>query len=150
MCVKRLFLSFTSRPAVRLGSLLLLGLLSLAAWPVRSQAQSVRELDVIVIVDNSASMCCTAPINDPEKERYSMARLFVDLLGVDQSETDYRLGFVFFGTEAELTASLSPIATQADRDLLHQKIDGVRDNVGRSGGCKALEWGCLELARARR
>lgn len=105
-----------SRPSALLALLALLatGLL----WTSPAAAQETNQLDVMIVVDNSTSMCCPPIENDADEDRIQFARLFVNLLGVDQLETDYRLGFVFFGTDASLIAPLSPIAENAERDAL--------------------------------
>lgn len=128
----------------------LLALLIVLAAPAASAAppaaQVVNELDLMIIVDNSASMCCPPIQNDPANYRGRFARLFVQLLGVDQSDADYRLGFVFFGTDAQLIAPLSPISTDAERDALQAQIDNAEDNLGWTDVSEALQAAGNELA----
>ena len=134
----------------RLGPLLLslLGLGLLAAVPVR-RAQDSQEIDLVVIVDNSASMCCTAPPNDPENIRLKMAHLFISFFGADQSENDYRLGFVFFGSQPERTAQLTSLSSLAEREMLRDNIDGARGNLGWTHHHAALMMARDILADAR-
>ncbi len=114
-------LSPIMRTAARLGGLLLVvGLFWLMPGP--AGAQSTAQLDLMIVVDHSTSMCCPPTRNDPNAERMRFARLFVSLLGVDQLGTDYRLGFVYFGTDANLIAPLSPVAQTADREALFNRI----------------------------
>lgn len=140
----------TLRLAGRLLALLaLLAAIVAVAAPAAASppaAQEVNELDLIVIVDNSASMCCPPIMNDEDNDRGQFARLFVQLLGVDQSEADYRLGFVFFGTDAHLIAPLSPISTDAERDALQATIDNAEINLGWTDVSEALQAAGNELA----
>lgn len=131
--------------------LLLLGLVGLvllasAPW---MRAQEGEDIDLVVIVDNSASMCCTVPPNDPANDRLQMAHLFISFFGADQSENDYRLGFVFFGSEAETTAELTSLNSLVERDDLRARIDAVRVNLGWTHHHAALGMARDMLANAR-
>lgn len=112
-------------------------------------AQETNQLDLMIVVDNSTSMCCPPIQNDADEDRIQFARLFVNLLGVDQLETDYRLGFVFFGTDANLIAPLSPIAGDAERDALLTAVgsDEKAPNMGWTDVSQALEVARDELNR---
>ena len=62
----------------------------------------------MIIVDQSGSMCCAGPINDPDEWRIVVTKLFVDFFGVDQTDADYRLGMVFFGSDCQFNITVEP------------------------------------------
>lgn len=124
--------------SLRAALFVLLSLTLLAGAPLlrAQQGDEGEDVDLVIIVDNSASMCCTQPPNDPSQEngspgiRYQMADLFISFFGADQSANDYRLGFVFFGSDAQKTAELTSLDSAADRSSLRNKIHAVQENLG--------------------
>lgn len=89
----------------------------LLAWAVKeTQAQSAQPLSVYLLIDNSNSMFEKEGIgSDPDLLRLDAARLFLSYLGID-SQTIHRCGIIFFGSQAQVIAPLTPLTDQQRRD----------------------------------
>ncbi|MDW8318520.1 MAG: VWA domain-containing protein [Anaerolineae bacterium] len=85
----------------------------LARW---TEAAHGPALDVILVLDQSGSLWELGGVGtDPQGLRMEGARLFAAALGVDGNLPAYRLGVVYFGTEARLVAPLTELTRSADQ-----------------------------------
>ena len=105
--------------------LLLLPLAGLTKPALAATQPTVPNLDIVLVIDESGSMWAKSdPPNDLNQGwRIVMAKLFADLLGVDQSGSTHQLSVIVFGSKAELVQHLTPIQNDLDRSNLKDAID---------------------------
>jgi Mg-chelatase subunit ChlD len=114
--------------------LLLLGvvlLVSLAGQShgvyAQAQTSSIPNLDIVLIVDESGSMRVQSdpPNSMNQGWRIVMAKLFADLLGVDQSGSTHQISVVLLGTKAEIVQHLTSVQQPLNRSNLDEAIDAA-------------------------
>lgn len=102
---------------ILLALLLALGACVAFGWGLArlTEAADRPALDVLLVLDQSGSLWELGGVGtDPQGLRMEAARLFAAALGVDGELPAYRLGVVYFGTEARLVAPLTEISPGAD------------------------------------
>jgi hypothetical protein len=113
------------------GNLVILVILLLSLFgttqPTSAQVQPsvVPNLDVVLVIDESGSMWGESdpPNSSNQGWRIVMAKLFADLLGVDQSGSTHALSVIVFGAQAETVRGLTPVQDNASREDLKAAID---------------------------
>ncbi len=124
-----------------------------SSQPLQAQtSDGLPDLDVVLVIDESGSMWLT---NDPEVSegsrndrpgwRIVVAKLFADLLGVDQSGSDHRLAVVVYGTDGKLVKPLSSMQDEVVRTEFKQAIDDAHENMRWTDIPEALELAQQEL-----
>lgn len=111
---------------------------------IAQESRPVPNLDIILIIDESGSMWLQ---NDPAIPkagatlgtvgggwenpgwRIVLARHFANLLGVEQSGAQHRLGLVVFGSEARLAAPLTDVHNPGERAALIRDLDINHKNM---------------------
>jgi hypothetical protein len=101
----------------------------------------VPDLDIILVIDQSDTMFFK---NDPLSWRITLAKLFIDLLSVDQSGASHRLGVVMFGNP-ELAAPLMAIQEPGRREGLKSLLDANNRTLGITDIPAALKIAQMEL-----
>jgi len=107
---------------------------TLAAQPnvVRAASQpAIPNLDIVLVVDESGSMRAQSdpPNNMNQGWRIVMAKLFADLLGVDQSGATHQLSVILLGTKAEIVQHLTSVQQPLQRSKLDEAIDAAHANT---------------------
>ena len=101
--------------------LLLIGLLSCAAlgWGIRKAfGAGPPTTDVLLLIDQSQSLWELGGVgSDPEMRRMEAAQLLIHYLGVDDLSHRYRLGVVFFGTQARPVVPLTFLEGAARKEM---------------------------------
>ena len=94
--------------------------------PAKGQepAISTPNLDLVLVIDESGSMWEKNDIPSDLNQgwRIEMAKLFADLLSIDQSGASHRLSLIMFGTEADVVEHLTPIQEPDLRDAFKESI----------------------------
>jgi len=103
----------------------LFGLSFLLARRAGAQGPNGKQMEVMLLIDNSNSMWEKSGVgSDPDLLRIEAARLFITYLGVDSRGPAHRLGMIFFGSQAELVVPLTPLADDARRAEMLKLIAG--------------------------
>ncbi|HID86870.1 MAG TPA: VWA domain-containing protein [Anaerolineae bacterium] len=101
--------------------LLLIGLLSCAAlgWGIQKAfGAGPPGTDVLLLIDQSQSLWELGRVgSDPEMRRMEAAQLLIHYLGVDDLSRRYRLGVIFFGTQARPVVPLTPLDEAARKEM---------------------------------
>ena len=115
------------------GSILVLSVLVLSlfgttrAGSAQSQRTAVPNLDIVLVIDESGSMWNESdpPNATNQGWRIVMAKLFADLLGVDQSGSTHALSVIIFGAKAQIVSDLTLIQDSTSRQDLKTAIDAA-------------------------
>lgn len=107
--------------------LFVLVVLGVARQTEAQQAETIPNLEIIVLLDESGSMWRET---DPDDRRGDAVELFVNALGADQSSADVRLAIATFGTEATLFGDgFTAIKEPAARTVLLDQFNSERRNT---------------------
>lgn len=101
--------------SVLIALLLIFGSCLALGWGLARLSEAAAEpgLDVILVIDQSGSLWELGGVgSDPDQLRMEGARLVATYLGVDDAAQDYRLGVVYFGSQPQLVAPLTPLVGQ--------------------------------------
>jgi uncharacterized protein YegL len=92
-----------------------------------TQSSSVPNLDIVLVIDESGSMRVQSdpPNSMNQGWRIVMAKLFADLLGIDQSGSTHQLSIVLLGTKAQLVDPLTSVQQPLNRSNLDEAIDAA-------------------------
>ena len=127
--------------------LLIMGGCMALGWGISRVMAAPNEpgLDVMLILDQSQSLYDLGGVgSDPQLLRMEGARLFASYLGVDGSTADYRLGVVYFGTEAELVVPLTALTDAETRQAVQDAL-AVPESMGWTDVNAALALAYQEL-----
>jgi Mg-chelatase subunit ChlD len=93
----------------------------------QTQSSSIPNLDIVLIIDESGSMRVQSdpPNSMNQGWRIVMAKLFADLLGVDQSGSTHQISVVLFGMKAEIVQHLTSVQQPLNRSTLDEAIDAA-------------------------
>jgi Ca-activated chloride channel family protein len=96
------------------------GLLLELGYQVNPEGRKSVE-DLVLVIDNSGSMQQT----DPDNERLTAAKNLIS-----QMDADKRVAIVSFESNAQVIQPFTPIGTDAEKQAVYAKIDGIQTTTG--------------------
>ena len=92
-----------------------------------STPSSVPNLDIVLVMDESWPMWAKSdPPNDLNQGwRVVMAKLFADILGIDQSNASHRLSVILYGNDAILGQPFTDVQDTFDRSNFKENLDSI-------------------------